>query len=133
MERIVLAAKIENLESMLEFITAQARTLGFDDKRINQIQLASEELLINIINYAYPDKNGEIEITCRPKQAKGLEVEIADSGIPFNPLTQPQPDINAPLEDRKIGGLGIHLVRNTMDGVNYKRQGGRNILTFIKY
>jgi serine/threonine-protein kinase RsbW len=132
MQRLVLPAKIENLESMLEFITGHARALGFDDKSINQIQLASEELLVNVINYAYPDKNGEIEITCTPKQAKGLEVKIADSGIPFNPLSQPQPDTKSPLEKRNIGGLGIHLVRNMMDEVNYKRQEERNILIFIK-
>jgi serine/threonine-protein kinase RsbW len=132
MEKIVLSAKLENLQTMLGFIREKAKALGFDDKTINQIQLASEELLVNVINYAYPDINGEIEITCTPKQNKGLEVEIVDSGIPFNPLSQPEPDTKAPLEKRKIGGLGIHLIRNTMDELNYKRQEGRNIFTFLK-
>ena len=132
MKKIVLPAKIENLDSMLGFIISTARASGFDDKKINQIQLASEELLVNVINYAYPDRDGEVEITCEFKQGKGLEVEIADSGIPFNPLSRPEPDTKTPIEKRKIGGLGIHLVRNTMDEVNYKRQEGRNILSFVK-
>lgn len=132
MEKLVLPARLENLELMLKFIKEAAAALGFDDKKINQIQLASEEVLVNIINYAYPDKNGNIEINYSVKEPKGLEVEILDWGILFNPLELPQPDITAPIEDRKIGGLGIHLVRKIMDEVSYKREQERNILTFVK-
>jgi len=133
MEKLVFPAKLEKLGDMLKFIEDGARSRGLDDKKINQVKLASEEILTNIINYSYPDKNGDVQITYKPGQAEGLEVEIVDWGIPFNPLEQSAPDINVPLEQRKIGGLGIYLVRNIMDEVNYKRQDSRNILTFIKH
>jgi anti-sigma regulatory factor (Ser/Thr protein kinase) len=133
MKKLELAAKLENLESMLTFIRKEAEGLGFDSKKLNQIQLAAEEVLVNVINYAYPDKDGNIEITLIPKDTRGLEVEVVDWGFAFDPLSMPDPDICANLEKRKIGGLGIYLVRKLMDEVNYQRQGECNILTFIKY
>ncbi|MBN2120329.1 MAG: ATP-binding protein [Candidatus Omnitrophica bacterium] len=133
MEKLTLEAKLENLDKAVDFINQQAQLQGFDKKKINQIQLASEELLVNIINYAYPDKKGKFEITCSTKESKGLEVKIVDWGIAFNPLELPEPDTKAPLEERKIGGLGIYLVRNTMDETNYTRTGDSNIFTFVKY
>jgi serine/threonine-protein kinase RsbW len=133
MAKKVIPAKLENLEEAINFIKEGARSLGFDDRKISQIQLASEEVLVNIINYAYAGKDGNIEITYTPKNSKALEIEIVDWGIPFNLLEQPSPDISAPIENRKIGGLGIYLVRNTMDEVNYKRYEDRNSLTLIKY
>jgi anti-sigma regulatory factor (Ser/Thr protein kinase) len=132
MEKITLPARLVNLEQMLEFINKGATDLGFDDKKKNQIRLASEETLVNIINYAYPDKTGDIEITYTSKEGKELEVQIADWGVSFNPLTTKEPDISAPLEKRKVGGLGIYMLRKIMDKVDYKRQENRNILTFTK-
>ena len=131
-DKITLPAKLGHLEAMLNFITDRARLQGFDDKRINHIQLSAEEVLVNIINYAYPDTEGEIEIAVTPLAQGGLEVTITDSGRAFDPLVMPDPDIKAPLEQRKIGGLGIYLLRRLMDQVTYKRQDNRNILTFIK-
>jgi serine/threonine-protein kinase RsbW len=133
MERLVLAAKLENLNSMIDFIKDGARSKGFDEKKINQVQLAAEEVLVNIINYAYPDKNGEIEIILKPEENKGFVVEVIDSGIAYNPLLRPDPDVNLPMEKREIGGLGVYLLRKLMDKVSYKRENNSNILTFIKY
>lgn len=133
MQKLVLPAKLENLNAMLEFIIEEARNKRFDDKKIYQVRLVAEEVLVNIISYAYPGKNGDIEITLMPEESKGLKVEVRDSGIPFDPLSRPDPDINAPIEERDIGGLGVYLMRKLMDEVNYKREGDRNILTFIKY
>lgn len=126
-------AKLEYLTQALVFITDRAKAIGFEDKTINQIKLASEEVLVNIINYAYPDKEGNIEISYILNDNKSLKIEIVDWGVAFDPLSLPEPDINAPLEDREIGGLGVYLVRNIMDEVNYKREEDRNILTFVKY
>ena len=133
MAKITFPAKIENLISMIKFITEGAEKQGFGNKKINQVQLAAEEVLVNIINYAYPDRDGDIEINCNAKEEKGIEIEIIDSGIPFDPLSLPKPDIKIPMEDRNIGGLGIYMMRNIMDEVNYKRDQDRNILTLIKY
>ncbi|MFC2019223.1 ATP-binding protein [Chloroflexota bacterium] len=133
MPRIRIAAKLENLEPMLAFIDQGAGKLGFDATKLNRMRLASEETLVNIINYAYPDKYGNIEITYEVKENKRFVVEIIDWGIPFDPLSLPKPDIKAPLEKRKVGGLGIYLTRTIMDEVNYRRDQDRNILTLTKY
>jgi len=132
MPRLVFTAKLENLLAMMRLITEQAQAVGFEEKKINQIQLAAEEVLANVINYAYPDKSGEVEINLTPEPSKQLEIEISDSGIAFNPLDLPEPDISTPMEKRQIGGLGVYLLRKLMDEVRYKREGERNILTFIK-
>lgn len=129
MAKTILPARLENLETMIGFIKDGAEKYGFDNKKINQIHLASEEALVNIINYAYPDKNGSIEITYDAKEGKGLVIEIIDWGIPFDPLSIPEPDIAAPIEDRTIGGLGIFFINKLVDEVQYRRDGKSNILT----
>jgi serine/threonine-protein kinase RsbW len=132
MSRISFAAKIENLEAMFQFIRKAAQAQGFDEKKISQIQLAAEEALVNVINYAYPGKSGDLEIDCNNKESS-LEIVISDSGIPFDPLSLPEPDIHSPMEKREIGGLGIFMLRKIMDEVKYKREDNRNILTLIKH
>ena len=132
MEKLTIPAKLENLEAMLEFIVERAGTLGFDEKKKFQIKLAAEEALVNVINYAYPDKNGNIEITLTSRNNEALEIEIIDWGFAFDPLSLPEPNICAPLEERQIGGLGIHLIRKIMDEVRYKREDDRNILSLVK-
>ncbi len=132
MKRLVIPAKLGNLEKMFAFIREAAALQGFEEEKANKIQLACEEALVNVINYAYPDKNGELEITYTNKE-NGLEIEIIDSGIAFDPLSLPEPDINAPIEKRGVGGLGVYLMRKIMDEVTYKRDGQRNILTLVKY
>ncbi len=128
---MVFQAKLQNLESMFAFIRQAAARQGFDGQATNKIQLACEEALVNVINYAYPGKGGELDIECvnRPDR---LVITISDSGVPFDPLALPEPDINAPFEERKIGGLGIFMMRKIMDDVSYRREGGRNILTLEK-
>jgi anti-sigma regulatory factor (Ser/Thr protein kinase) len=133
MERIVLSAKLENLESMIRFIRNGAETYGFDSKKINHILVAAEEPLMNVISYAYPDKNGNIEITYDIEEGKGFVIEVIDWGIPFDPLSLPEPDVHAPIEDREIGGLGIYMMRKIMDEVRYRREDDRNILTLMAY
>ena len=133
MEKIVLPAELENLESMIAFIRNGAETHGFDRKQINQILVAAEEPLMNVISYAYPDNTGNVEITYDIEEDKGFVVEIIDWGIPFDPLSLSDPDVNAPMEDREVGGLGIYMMRKIMDEVSYRREQGQNILTLVKY
>jgi anti-sigma regulatory factor (Ser/Thr protein kinase) len=132
MGKVTIPAKLENLDLMISWILKSADLAGFDEKNKSQIRLASEEILVNIINYAYSSKSGAIELSLNPKPKESLEIVFADWGIEFNPLSLSEPKICAPIEERKIGGLGIYLVRKVMDEVNYKREGGRNILTVIK-
>ena len=133
MPRIQLAARLENLAPMLAFIEQGAKELGFDVTKLDRMHLAFEEALVNVINYAYPNKYGNIEITYEVKEDKRFVVEIIDWGIPFDPLSLPKPDVEAPLEKRKVGGLGIYLIRTIMDEVSYRRDQDRNILTLTKY
>lgn len=133
MAKKIIPAKLENLEFMLQFIRNGAEQQGFSKKGINKIQIAAEEALVNVISYAYPDDGGDVEIRCNARGAEGLVIEIIDWGIPFDPLSLPEPDTEAPPEERNIGGLGIHIMRNIMDEVSYKREGDRNILTLTKY
>jgi serine/threonine-protein kinase RsbW len=130
--KTTIPAKLDNLESMLQFIRNGAEQQGFSKKDINRIQVAAEEALVNVISYAYPDDGGDVEIRCNAKGAEGLVIEIIDWGIPFDPLSLPEPDIEAPPEEREVGGLGIHIMRNIMDEVSYKREGDRNILMLVK-
>ena len=132
MEKVTLPAKLENLDLMLEIILRNAESIGFAEKDKFQLKLASEEILVNIINYGYPGTSGAIELLITPKPNDGLEMVVMDWGIEFNPLSLPTPKVCGSFEDRKIGGLGVYLVRKVMDEVSYKREDGKNILTVVK-
>ena len=131
MSRITVAAKIDSLPSLLAFVKKEAGGAGFDEKTANEVQLAFEEAVVNVINYAYPGTEGSVDVETSAG-AEGLAIVISDSGIAFDPLSMPEPNINAPLEERKVGGLGVYMFRRIMDKVSYKREGGRNILTLVK-
>lgn len=133
MAKLILPAKMQSFESMMQFIEDGAKSQGFDVKDVNQIKIAAEEALVNVINYAYHDEGGEVEINCDTKEGKGLVIEVIDRGAPFDPTSIPEPDINAPIEDRRIGGLGVYMMQQLMDEVSYRRDGDRNILTLAKY
>ena len=92
------------------------------------MQVALDEILTNILNYAYTDQ-GEHEIRIRLRIVDdALEAMIEDDGKPFNPLQIAPPDVRAPLRERKIGGVGVHFVKNLMNEVSYDRVDGRNRL-----
>ncbi len=132
MAKITLPAKLENLDKGINFILEGARGAGFDDKKLSQIKLACEEIIVNIINYAYPEKEGSMDVEYTLRDDGAFQIQISDEGIPFDPLSLPEPDIGAPLEERKIGGLGIYLVRKVMDEVTYRRVDNKNVITLLK-
>ena len=99
-------------------------------KLLNRFSLSLDEVLTNIITHSIGDK-GDREIAVRIDIGGGfLSATVSDDGKPFDPLSQPEPDIHAPIEERKVGGLGIHLLRKLMDTVEYRRTDGRNELSF---
>ena len=130
MAKIVLPAKMENLENLVEFVADQGRTSGFSARRTAEIRLASEEVLVNIIYYAYPETVGDISINCRSEEDVFI-LELLDSGIPFNMLAAPGPDIASCLSDRPVGGLGIHFVKEIASETRYVRKKGQNRLTLV--
>jgi len=121
-------ARLENLQRFLKPVSECARAEGFDQERIQEIELALEEALVNIFNYAYPEGAGEVEVGCGVENDHWI-IEIIDSGIPFDMTSLSDPDLTADVEERKIGGLGIFLVRKMVDEVTYRREKDRNILT----
>ena len=99
---------------------------------VADMQVALDEVLTNIAKYAHTD-NAEHEIhICLQVRDNVLEAVIEDGGAPFDPLAVPAPDVSAPLHQRRVGGVGIHFVRNLLDEVTYKRVGGRNRLVLRK-
>jgi sigma-B regulation protein RsbU (phosphoserine phosphatase) len=129
---IKLKNKVSELDGLSQTLREFGQRHGLASKVIHDLNLAMEEILTNIISYGYTD-NREHEVKVRLSAQLGeVSVEIEDDGQPFNPLEAPEPDITKPLEERKIGGLGIHLVRKLMDSLEYKRQGERNLLTIKK-
>ncbi len=124
-------AKLDSLSDCLSFISASAAERGFGARRISEIQLAAEEALVNIFSYAYPDAAGDVEITCRFDSGQRLVIELVDSGTPFDVLSAPEPDLTAGIEERAIGGLGVHFIKVLMDEVSYARKEGKNVLTLV--
>jgi len=107
------------------------RIHAFSDEEILDTQLAVEEAVTNVIVHGYAGKDGEIVITCHIT-TRLVEVQIEDTAPPFNPLSIPEPDINENVEDRKIGGLGVFLLRQVMDDIIYRYEDGKNILVLVK-
>lgn len=127
--KITIPADLQHLNQVLNVVGAFVRQAGAKEEKLGQIELVLEELLVNIINYAYPDRQGTIEIRYQCPQSAQLELEIFDCGIPFDPLSIPEVDTQAPLEDRPIGGLGIFLIRNMVESIHYRREQDKNVLT----
>jgi serine/threonine-protein kinase RsbW len=126
-----LPARLKNMALLVQFISDNARKLGFSGKRVKEIELAAEEALVNIISYAYPDHQGDIKVTCVQHPPESFIIEIEDTGIAFNMLSLKDPDISAGISEREIGGLGVFLIRKLMDDVHYHRKKGINILSLI--
>lgn len=124
--------ELEQLTRLYEFLDLQASTYGLEEQLSMQIKLALEEVVTNVILYAYPDKKDQdirIDMNYRDEL---LTIVITDNGTAFNPLKMKEPDISLPPEERPIGGLGIYLVKQLMTEVIYTRSSGKNILTMTK-
>jgi serine/threonine-protein kinase RsbW len=133
MQTVQFAAKFEFLDEIREFVGRIARASGFGDKDVYNIQLATDEAASNIIEHAYENiSGGLLELSCGV-QADTIKIILTDYGEPFDPSEIPLPDLKADLSDRKIGGLGLFLMRKLMDEVHYESKADKsNTLTLIK-
>lgn len=131
MEKMVLKAQLEALNDVILFVRKIAEAQGFG-QQLFQIELAAEEIFINIAQYAYPDEEGTVEISC-DAESDAFSMEFADRGIPFNPLEHPLPEMDVPADERPIGGLGIYMAKQYMDEVSYAYTDGWNRLTVVKH
>jgi len=126
---VTLKNDIAQIAGLCETVERFAREHMLNSKNIFYINLALEEFLTNIIKYSYNDNKEhliEIKISLADDE---MTIVIEDDGRFFNPLEAPEPDINRPLEEKKIGGLGIHLVRNLFQQLKYERKNDRNIVS----
>lgn len=129
---IKLKNKLSELDRFNQTLTEFGRRHTLSDKVMHDLNLALEEILINVISYGYTD-NREHEIRVRLGMEPGeVQAEVEDDGQPFNPLESPEPDTAQSLQEKTIGGLGVHLVRKLMDGLEYQRQEGKNRLLIKK-
>ncbi|MCR5339254.1 MAG: ATP-binding protein [Lachnospiraceae bacterium] len=133
MEEIAVWAKVENLDQVRSFVDASLVSGECPLKVQLLVEMAVEEIFVNIANYAYPDRTGQARIRTELLQnPRRIRITFTDSGIPFDPLKKPDPDISLSLDEKPIGGLGIFLVKKEMDDVQYRYEDGKNILTFMK-
>ena len=129
---IVLRNQVAELERVGQLVAAFGAEHRLPSQVVFDLTLALDEILTNVMSYAYADQ-GSHEIVVRlSQQADTLVAEVEDDGRPFNPLDVPPPDVGAAIEDRPIGGLGLHLVRRVTDGLDYERAAGKNRLVLRK-
>jgi anti-sigma regulatory factor (Ser/Thr protein kinase) len=133
-KRVSLKLKnsLSELETMCQSLEEFGQALGLPDKTLFHICLALEELVGNIISHGYTDDDVHwINIAISHKDGV-LEIRVEDDGTPFDPCLAEEPDCQCPVEQRKVGNLGIHLARKVMDDMVYERSGGMNVVTLRK-
>lgn len=129
---LTLPNDIETIPQLNVFIDEVAEEIGIDMSLTMSLNLAIEEAVVNVMNYAYSKgKVGDVTIKALADK-EWLTFVIIDSGVAFDPTITPEADTTLSVEDRPIGGLGIFLVRQLMDSINYERTDGQNILTVRK-
>ena len=133
MEKITVGAEIKNVETVTDFVNGVLERFGCPPKAVIQIDVVIDELFSNIAYYAYAPEEGSATISIDVKEDPlSVIISFADKGKPFDPLSMKEPDTALSADERQIGGLGIFLVKKTMDSVSYEYKDGQNILTVKK-
>ena len=133
MKELNIAATVENIETVTDFVNEQLEALDCPMKAQMQIAIAIDELFGNIAHYAYNPEIGKatvrVEVTEDPL---AVVITFIDNGVPYDPLAKEDPDTTLSAEERKIGGLGIYMVKKSMDDITYEYKDGQNILAIKK-
>ena len=133
MSEVTLEAAEENLDEVLRFVEDALENTGCSLEDQRQIAIAVEEVFINLVSDAYKPCRGDTTLRLDVSQDPAeVTITFIDHGVPFDPLAKEDPDINLPAKQRKVGGLGIFVVKNLMDDVFYEYRNGQNILTMKK-
>ena len=127
----IFPAEIDELAAVIAFLEEELDKAEASPKLVVTLSVALEELFVNVAHYAYPDSKGTAKIEI-DTSGDSVVIRLTDSGIPFDPLAKPDPDVTESAEKRKIGGLGIYMVKKSMDSISYQRQDGKNIRTISK-
>ena len=131
MAELIVGAKNSNLDEVLQFLDTELEKMGCSMKIQSQIDVAAEEIFVNISQYAYDHDNGLVIVQIED-EGEEIMITFKDNGTPFNPLRHDDPDIKKKAEEREIGGLGIFMVKKMMNNVKYEYKDGSNILSFKK-
>lgn len=133
MKELEIEALVDNLDAVIAFVDEQLEEMDCPPKIQIQIDLAVEEIFVNIANYAYQPETGNAAVCVETDAAQQtVTITFTDRGMPYDPLAREDPDITQSVEERQIGGLGVFLVKQTMDDVQYEYRDGMNILTVCK-
>ena len=130
METLRLPATMESLEPFRRFVLERLQRLNMAQEVVFKIELVLEEALTNVVHYAYPGAEGDVEVGCSLEDNKRFCLCVKDWGLPFNPLERPDPKMSEEIWERQVGGLGIYLIRHLVDELHYQRQEGGNLMTF---
>jgi serine/threonine-protein kinase RsbW len=128
---MIIGSDVAEIPEVTAWLEEVMRGSGFTEEAILDTQLAVEEAITNVIVHGYKESGGEVVISCYVHSDR-MEVEIADTAPRFDPLSIPEPDLDGGIEKRRIGGLGVFLIRQVMDGVSYRYENGKNVLLMTK-
>ena len=133
MKELTMSADRKNIPAVIEFVNQEMDALGCSLKAEAQIDIAIDEIYSNIVKYGYEEEGGEVTVSFdTSEEPLAMTLSFRDEGKPFNPLERRDPDVTLSAKDRKIGGLGIFMVKKSMDDIRYEYRDGKNILTIRK-
>ena len=133
MPECTIRATVGNLDKVLAFVDGELEKQDCPMKEQMQIDVAVEELFVNIASYAYAPGEGDATVRVEASQeGRGVTITFTDRGVPYDPLAKPDPDVTLSAEERQIGGLGIYMVKKTMDDMRYEYRDGKNHLAIMK-
>ena len=133
MKELTLEAKVANLQQVLDFVDENLTSMRCPMKILMQIDVAVEEIFVNVASYAYAPNTGSVTIRMDlQEKPRAVVITFIDSGIPYNPLAKEDPDVSLSAEERSIGGLGIFMVKKTMDKMEYEYTDQKNVLKMYK-
>ena len=134
MKELTIAAKIENIETVTNFVNEQLEALDCPMKAQMQIDIAIDELFGNIAHYAYNPEIGQATVRVEVvEDPLSVVITFIDNGVPYDPLAKADPNTTLSAEEREIGGLGIYMVKKSMDDITYEYKDGQNLLTLKKF
>lgn len=133
MKELTIAATVENIETVTDFVNEQLETFDCPMRAQMQIDIAIDELFGNIVHYAYKPGTGQATVQVDVvEEPLSVVITFIDNGVPYDPLAKADPDTTLSAEERDIGGLGIYMVKKSMDEITYEYKDGQNILKIKK-
>ena len=133
MKELNVLANLDSVDEVMEFVTGELEQLNCSMKVQTQIEIAVEELFVNIANYAYNPDEGPATVRVEvEKEPPAISITFIDEGVPYDPLAKEDPEVTLGADERQIGGLGIFMVKESMDDIDYEYKDGKNILHIRK-